>query len=1129
MVNVLKNAGGGGFVVVVLSIAAMCGQSMAAPAPRLDPVKALRSFDIQAVRLAVKDMTATFGVKNPNGRRYLAGLDKLAAARSVLLKSADSGNKPSTKAAADVLAILRRVRREALLANPLLDFDKLMLLKRRRGQLGLPVNHMCNSGLKPGGYDNEIAVLSPVGPTGKLKTLYRPKDSEFVGEIDLHFNADRLLFTKSVGRAWQIFEIKTDGGGLRQVSRGKDAGVDNFDACYLPDGRIVFASTASWHAVPCWHGQQRACALYQMKADGSAVRQLCFDQDLDLHPAVLPSGQVVFSRWDYTGPMHMYLRPLMVMNPDGTGQRALYGSNSYWPNSLYFPRGIPGSPNKIVAIVSGYHGVPRMGELVLLDLTKGTRRADGVVQRIPGRGKAIRPIIRDMLVEKSWPKFLHPYPLSDPSTRLGAGKYFLVAGQRYSKGPWSIYLVDVFDNIIPLFSPQGFDVFEPIPLRKTAIPPAIPDKVDLARDDAVCYVQDIYAGGGLAGVPRGTIKRLRIVAYHYGYPGLAGPDKIGSGGPWEVMRILGTVPVYADGSASFKIPAGTPLCVQPLDAEGKAVQLMRSWFAAMPGEVVSCVGCHERSKDAPVPRRDIALKKTPTEIKQWYGPPRGLDFERDVQPAIDKYCIACHDDEEREDGRKILDLRSERLVKGYLGRPLTGLAARRLHPSLRKAWGGTSVRYTPAYEALIPYIRRVNVEDDVEMLTPGQYHADTSELVQILRKGHHNVRLDREAWDRIITWIDLNGPCHGTWADVGAIPDGADRRRYELSKLYGGSKVDPEKVPPIVRAKIKPIEPEEIDELPPAPPEVPGWPFDAIEARRRQKAKGAFERTVDLGGGVTMKLARIPAGEFVMGDATGQLDERPQVRRKIARDFWMGVFEVTNEQFRRFEAKHNSGRFAKRFVGTDGPGLSLDGAKFPAVRVSWKQADAFCKWLSKETLLEFSLPTEAQWEYACRAGSAEAFSYGVIDADFSAHANLADKALGGRPNATGGLQSNITSVNGKKIKGIPLSSVYGGNIICDPNFDDKAVATSPAGRYKPNAWGLFDMHGNAAEWTQTTYRLYAIKADSRNAPAAAERKVLRGGSWVDRPKRCRSGFRLAYPTWQRVHNAGFRVVCKVER
>ena len=113
--------------------------------------------------------------------------------------------------------------------------------------------------------------------------------------------------------------------------------MDNFDACYLPDGRIVFASTASFTGVPCWHGKERACSLYLMDADGSGVRQLCFDQDLDLHPSVLPTGQVIYSRWDYTGIMHIYLRPLMVMNPDGTRQRAVYGSNSYYPNSLYFP------------------------------------------------------------------------------------------------------------------------------------------------------------------------------------------------------------------------------------------------------------------------------------------------------------------------------------------------------------------------------------------------------------------------------------------------------------------------------------------------------------------------------------------------------------------------------------------------------------------------------------------------------------------------------------------------------------------------------------------------------------------------------------------------------------------------
>ena len=82
--------------------------------------------------------------------------------------------------------------------------------------------------------------------------------------------------------------------------------------------------------------------------------------------------------------------------------------------------------------------------------------------------------------------------------------------------------------------------------------------MDLRRKDGIVYLHNVYAGPGLAGVPRGTVKSLRVIAYHFGYPGLAGPDKIGYGGPWEVMRILGTVPLEADGSATFRVPANTP-------------------------------------------------------------------------------------------------------------------------------------------------------------------------------------------------------------------------------------------------------------------------------------------------------------------------------------------------------------------------------------------------------------------------------------------------------------------------------------------------------------------------------------------------------------------------------------------
>jgi formylglycine-generating enzyme required for sulfatase activity len=753
-----------------------------------------------------------------------------------------------------------------------------------------------------------------------------------------------------------------------------------------------------------------------------------------------------------------------------------------------------------------------MGELALLDTTKGWHEADGIVQRIPGRGKPVKPIIRDNLVGKSWPKFLHPYPLSE--------KYFIVASQLNGKSPWGIYLVDVFDNILPIHVKRQFDLFEPIPLVKRPRPPVIPDRVDLKSNEAVVYLHDVYAGPGLAGVPRGTVKRLRIVAYHFGYPGMAGPDKIGCGGPWEVMRILGTVPIHEDGSAIFSVPANTPLSVQPLDKQGKAVQLMRSWFTAMPGETVSCVGCHEQPKQIPGLRRRLAAARSPDRIKPWYGPPRGLDFERDVQPVLDKYCVSCHN------GRQITDLRCERYVKNYRGRELTRLGATRLHPAVREALGGTAVRYTPAYEALVPYIRRVNIEDHVGLLVPGEYHADTSELIQMLSKGHYNVRLDKEAWDRLITWIDLNGPCHGTWGEVSPIPDGADRRRRELGRLYGGTKDDPEQVPEIRRASIEPISPEPMRETRPQIPEVAGWPFDGEEARRRQRAVGMFERTIELGGAVTMKLLRIPAGQFVMGDANGQADERPPARVSFSRDFWMGACEVTNEQYHRFDPDFDSGYFTKRFRGPDGPGLSLAGANQPVVRVSWQHALDFCRWLSQKTGMKFTLPTEAQWEYACRAGSQAPLSYGAEAGFFSTWANVADKSLSVRPGPTGGLESNITAHFGK---GILESAVYGGNVLCDVRFDDGAVATANVGSYRPNAWGLYDMHGNACEWTRTTYKPYPYKTnDGRDYPDNAGRKVVRGGSWYDHPKRCRSAFRLSYPAWQRVHNVGFRVVCEIE-
>lgn len=1084
--------------------------------PQVTAHKQTLAYRLESLRLAIVDLTETYGDRYPQGAAFLQRWEQVM--------QACRRDKPGAEAA------YRALRDEALLANPLLDFDRLLVLKRKAGQLGLPTNHQCNTALEQRGYDNELAVLSPVRPGGKLSTLFRPQEGFYVGEMDLHFDADKLLFTMPNGRTWQIHELDLGSGEVRQVSR-EVPDVDHFDPCYLPNGQIVFASTASFTGVPCWHGRERACCLFIMEPDGSEMRQLCYDQDLDLHPSVLENGQVIFSRWDYTGLLHAYVRPLMVMNPDGTGQRAVYGSNSYYPNCLFFPRAVPGQPNRIAAILAGYHGKNRMGELAVLDISQGWSGPDGIVHRITHRGEPIVPVAMDRLTKDARHQFLHPYPLSD--------KYLLAAMQT-GKQPWGIYLVDVFDNIVPILTDPRFDFFEPLPLTVRPTPPDIPQRIDPAREDAVIVVHDVYQGEGLRGVPRGTIKRLRVAAYQFGYPGMAGPDKIGRAGPWEAMRILGTAPVYEDGSAKFRVPANTPITLQALDAQGKAVQLMRSWYTAMPGEVASCVGCHESPRDTPKPRFDVAALKPVADLEPWYGPPRGFDFAREVQGVLDRHCVECHDGQGTDkDGRRLIDLRDASLVEDYEGLPITWLGARRLDPWLAsehaqsfqplkgmpRPYGNRRALYTPAYDALIPYVRRPNIEDGAGLLRPGEYHADTSELIQLLQKGHYGVELDSEDWDRLVTWIDLNAPCHGTWQDVAPVPRGADRRRAELT---GSPCPVPEQ-----ELTAKPNSVGAADDQRPRR-SLSARPAQPTRTRAERRAEiqevldqhaeliGASAeeedpptRTVEIAEGVDMELVRIPAGRFLMGDTTGRGDddEGPLSAMSIERGFWMGRTEVTNRQLRTLLPEHHSGYFTKRQIEYDGPGIQLDLPEQPALRVSWTEAMEFCRRLSARLDCRVTLPTEAQWEYAARAGTTTDLWFGDCSTDFSRFANMADRSLACIYEGTAGVAVLQ-----------PLPAIM--------SVDDQAIATAAVASYEPNPWGLYDMHGNAAEWTRSLYsqrlRPGATMDPDQESEATGGERAVRGGSFHDRPRRCRASHRRSYPAWQGVHDVGFRVVIESE-
>ncbi|MBE0537995.1 MAG: SUMF1/EgtB/PvdO family nonheme iron enzyme, partial [Phycisphaerae bacterium] len=954
-------------------------------------------------------------------------------------------------------------------------------------------------------WDNEVAMLSPLRPDGVLETVYRPAAGKLVSDLELSYEADRMMFSMpGDNKCWQVFEMDMAQRRPRQIISQNEPDVHNFDSFYMPDGRIGFLSTAVFQGVPC-NAAVNVAVLYSMRADGSGIRQLCFDQDHNYSPTMMNDGRVLYLRWEYTDIPHVWGRYLFTMNPDGTGQREFYGSGSYWPNSIFYARPIPDHPTKVVGVVTGHH-VGRVGELVIFDPAISRNGAAGVVQRIPGRGEKVEELIEDKLTEFSWPKYLHPYPLDD--------SYFIVSAKPRPEDLWGIYLVDVFDNITLIKELEDYALLEPIPYAARKRPPVIAERVDLSRKDALVYMEDVYAGDGLKGVPRGEVKALRLFTYHFAYQRVAGiDDRVGTDGPWEPKRVLGTVPVEADGSAFFRVPANTPIALLPVDADGKALALMRSWMTAMPGEVMSCVGCHEKQNTAPPAMPTMAALGGISEIEPWRGPVRGFSFVREVQPVLDRHCVSCHNGKPAEEGGAAPDLRGGReayMVIRNTDPAVTLVESGDVNDLLRR-YGGV---FPPAYVELRRYVRVGGLESDIRVLAPKEFHTDTSELFWLLKKGHYGVELDAEAWERLAVWVDLNAPCHGTWQEAaGSHKTARDHaRRMRLRRLYAGLQEDPELIEGAAAAAVSAVLPKPAAKASQEAPACENWPMTAAEAQAAQAAAGrTTRRVIDLGGGVQMEMVLIPAGEFVMGDREGYADEYPAGRVRIERPFWMGRFEVTNAQYARFDPVHDS-RFEHKgswVFSENHLGWPLNHPRQPVVRLSQQEAAGFCEWLSHKLGQKAALPTEAQWEYACRAGTDTPLWYGGLDSDFSQCGNMADATI----------RQYAYDTDGR----------YTADILPrDARFNDHVLVTADVGQYQANAWGLHDMHGNVWEWTRTAYVAYPYREnDGRNGDAAGE-KVVRGGSWHERPRWCRSGVRLSYPAWQKVYNVGFRVVIEVD-
>lgn len=984
-------------------------------------------------------------------------LAALQTDREALLKRLDAHD---ASAVPEAEALVARVR-AALLALPLLDADRLLAIRRGANNLALPTNWDNLRGVSRKDLSNQIVAVSSLRAGPQVTTVWQPANAAaYAGDLCLHGDARRLMFTSNNAKGqYRVYalDLACPGQPARELTQVPDGDVDNFAGCWLADGATLFLSTASMLGVPCVRGSSYIAHLYRAEPDG-AIRRLTFDQEHNWCPTALADGRILYLRWEYSDLPHFVARILFTMNPDGTGQREYYGSNSYWPNSLFYARPIPDEPHRFVAVISGHHDTRRMGELIVFDPSCGRFEADGVVQRVPGRGKPVAPVLADRLVSDSWPKFLHPQPLG--------GSYILTACQPDASAPWGLYLADLFDNLTLIVEEPGQALLEPLLIQPAAPPPVIPSQVRPGQPGLVKVV-DVYEGPGLAGIPRGTVKALRVITYAFSYRGMGGQvDRVGLDGPWDIKRVLGTVPVAEDGSAYFEVPANTPVAFQPLDAHGRALQLMRSWITVMPGELQSCAGCHEPQNSGSGPRtRMAALGHPPETIRPWHGPARGFSFNREVQPVLDRQCVRCHNGEAQD--RPDLTLRPD------------------MPAGSASAHYNKESHFPPAYLALRAYVRGHTIESDMHLLTPCEFHVSTTELARLLEAGHHGVRLDAESWDRLNTWIDLNTPAHGTWTENAGVARTAHwaERRNDLMKRYAAVDEDLEDTAyrsmlPYGRTSLSVAKP--TDRTPETRDGLAGHPVLSITP-----FSPATNR-VDLGDGAALTFVRVPAGSLATGGVTNA----------FARPLWIGAHEIRNREYARFDPAHDSRVETGEFLqfSERERGDPCNRPDQPACRLSRARAEAFCAWLSARTGRACRLPTAAEWEWAARAGSAAPAAWGAATNDFSAVANLADRALRSVRTLGWGLPSGA----------IPPHKPAAAHA----NDGQRVSATT--GTYRPNAWGLYDAQGNVWEWA------------SDSAPDG--RAVACGGSWYTRPEKALFDARVYYPDWQPVYDVGFRVV-----
>jgi len=679
----------------------------------------------------------------------------------------------------------RWLARRIAFCNPLLDFDRLLFLKRPHpGGLFHMVHQFYGFGARPGG---GLFVLSqPFSSHPKLSELLarsvvqngRLRGRTLAGGAflspELAYDAREILFAytecKAEGIEWSprasfhIFRVNVDGTGLVQLTDGP---WNEFDPCYLPNGRIAFISERRGGYLRCggssppYHSP--TYTLHSMARDGSELMCLSYHETHEWQPSVDHQGMIVYTRWDYVDRDTNVAHHLWTCYPDGRDPRSFHGNyprrREDRPWMEMDIRAIPGS-RKYVATAASHHGVA-FGSLVTIDPR---------IEDDGGMSQVARLTPEVPLPEaEGGEKLVRQYMVYGTTWPLSEDDYLCAHGSL--AGSHGICWIDRSGNRELIYRDPAVPSLSPIPLRPRPVPPVLPEgarpraagnkapakPTEVTEQTSAAHAPPSPADSATIAVtnvydsdfswPAGTkIAALRIIHVLPKTTPRANSPRIGVANGTNARAVLGTVPVEADGSAYFEAPVGKPIYFQALDGRGMAVQSMRSATYVHPGEQMVCRGCHEPKHRAPIPVPDVplALRRAPSKLRPDAPGSNPFSYVRLVQPVLDRHCVECHQQ------KKALDLGGA--IEGEFGwsrsyRNLAGKYGFYFHSGKGSIGAG--------------------VHGGSRTL-PGQFGARAARLTEYLGEKHYGVKLSPEERRRITLWLDCNSEFFGSYENTTA-------------------------------------------------------------------------------------------------------------------------------------------------------------------------------------------------------------------------------------------------------------------------------------------------------------------------------------------------------------------------